>query len=593
MVIDEFAALVAEQPEFIHALVGVAQRGRSLGVHLLLATQRPHGVISDDIRANTDLRIALRLQDQADAMDVVGDRSPATLPRTVPGRAVVRLGADEHVVFQTAQLGRDEMTALVDIVVEAATDSGVESPAAPWLPPLPTRLGHLDIPRDALGLCDDPDHQRRTPLRWSPPDGDVLVVGSPGSGRSSALRLLATQALEHPAAHVYALSAHDRVDLVPHGRPRALSIDVRDRERVSRLLHRLRDVDTPRPGTSPTTLVIDDLEDVRRALDEPDAAAEYDALDAVLANPHLRIVVSAQRAGAVPAPLVARCAHRWVLHLHDPHDAMSLGVAAAAVPAATPGRALVLPEGLEAQLASPGRRPTRHQRADGPAIEPIDPLEPVVDAAILPRGSRGADGDLWSIGLDAATGAPLLLDVPDGEHVIVLGPARSGRSTALTRLATTWRTAHPNGRVLAVVPRRSGFDRSVADECGQRDDVERFVAAAADPRTTSTPCSWSTTPNSWTIRPAGWRPSSPRGAPASRSSPQRVRTRSARHMATGRQSCDAAGSASSPPVATTPTGTCSAWCCRAARRFAHARDWCGWWTGVRRAWPNWRRIRVS
>ena len=63
VVIDEFAALVTEQPDFLHALVGIAQRGRSLGVHLILATQRPSGVISDDIRANTNLRLALRLHD--------------------------------------------------------------------------------------------------------------------------------------------------------------------------------------------------------------------------------------------------------------------------------------------------------------------------------------------------------------------------------------------------------------------------------------------------------------------------------------------------------------------------------------------------
>ncbi|MDQ3351404.1 MAG: FtsK/SpoIIIE domain-containing protein, partial [Actinomycetota bacterium] len=61
VVIDEFAALAAELPGFLTSLVAIAQRGRSLGVHLVLATQRPAGVVSDDIRANTNLRIALRL----------------------------------------------------------------------------------------------------------------------------------------------------------------------------------------------------------------------------------------------------------------------------------------------------------------------------------------------------------------------------------------------------------------------------------------------------------------------------------------------------------------------------------------------------
>ena len=103
VVIDEFAALVSEQPDFLHALVGIAQRGRSLGVHLILATQRPSGVISDDIRANTNLRLALRLHDTADALDVVGDHTPASIHRGLAGRAVMRLGPDEVLTFQTAR----------------------------------------------------------------------------------------------------------------------------------------------------------------------------------------------------------------------------------------------------------------------------------------------------------------------------------------------------------------------------------------------------------------------------------------------------------------------------------------------------------
>ena len=62
------------------ALVGIAQRGRSLGIHLVLATQRPAGVVSDDIRANTNLRLALRLHDPVDARDVVGDDCPGDVP---------------------------------------------------------------------------------------------------------------------------------------------------------------------------------------------------------------------------------------------------------------------------------------------------------------------------------------------------------------------------------------------------------------------------------------------------------------------------------------------------------------------------------
>ena len=102
VVVDELATLAHDLPEFVPSLVGVAQRGRSLGVHLVLATQRPAGAISDDIRANTNLRIALRVQDVADAVDVVGVPDAASLPRQRPGRAVLRFGPGECVVAQVA-----------------------------------------------------------------------------------------------------------------------------------------------------------------------------------------------------------------------------------------------------------------------------------------------------------------------------------------------------------------------------------------------------------------------------------------------------------------------------------------------------------
>src|SRR5581483_11039702 len=66
IVVDEFAALAEELPQFVHGLVGVAQRGRSLGVHLVLATQRPGRAVSAEIRANTALRVALRMTDAAE-----------------------------------------------------------------------------------------------------------------------------------------------------------------------------------------------------------------------------------------------------------------------------------------------------------------------------------------------------------------------------------------------------------------------------------------------------------------------------------------------------------------------------------------------
>ncbi len=222
---------MGEQPAFLHALVGIAQRGRSLGVHLLLATQRPAGVLSDDIRANTTIRCALRLQDSTDAIDVVGDASAAAIPRRLAGRAVLRLGADPHVTFQSARCtggddGTGELVALARAVRDAHRLTGGELPPRPWCPPLPDDLAD-DDPRlcagddrdrgaaddgdrgsGVVGLVDDPDRQRQLPLQWRPGGGHLLVGGSRGSGVTSTLARLGAAALDlDPTAHLYIVDA--------------------------------------------------------------------------------------------------------------------------------------------------------------------------------------------------------------------------------------------------------------------------------------------------------------------------------------------------------------------------------------------------
>lgn len=105
IVIDEFATLVRDVPEFVNGVIDIAQRGRSLGIHLILATQRPSGVITDAIRANTNIRICLRVTDADDARDVVGTAEPAHIDSSIPGRAYLRIGHRPPVVFQSAYVG--------------------------------------------------------------------------------------------------------------------------------------------------------------------------------------------------------------------------------------------------------------------------------------------------------------------------------------------------------------------------------------------------------------------------------------------------------------------------------------------------------
>ena len=105
IVIDEFAALVAELPDFVTGLVDIARRGRSLGVHLILATQRPAGVVSAEIKSNTNLRIALRVTDAQDSQDVIESGDAATISKSTPGRAYARLGHSSLLAFQSSRVG--------------------------------------------------------------------------------------------------------------------------------------------------------------------------------------------------------------------------------------------------------------------------------------------------------------------------------------------------------------------------------------------------------------------------------------------------------------------------------------------------------
>ncbi|CUU55007.1 DNA segregation ATPase FtsK/SpoIIIE, S-DNA-T family [Parafrankia irregularis] len=105
VIVDEFATLVEEVPDFVPGLVGIGMRGRSLGIHLILATQRPAGVVTPDLRANVNLRICLRVTSGEDSTDVIGVPDAAQLSSAQPGRAYLRTGHRELALFQAARVG--------------------------------------------------------------------------------------------------------------------------------------------------------------------------------------------------------------------------------------------------------------------------------------------------------------------------------------------------------------------------------------------------------------------------------------------------------------------------------------------------------
>jgi DNA segregation ATPase FtsK/SpoIIIE, S-DNA-T family len=468
VVVDEFAALVAEQPTFLSSLVGVAQRGRSLGVHLILATQRPAGVISDDIRANTNLRIALRLHDAADAQDVLGDSGPSMIGRGQAGRAMMRLGPDEIITFQTASCTvGDDHDRLLSAIQVAAQRCEIAAPRRPWLPDLPARLvADAAWPVDQVGVVDDPDLQAQPALRVEGAAGHLLISGAPGMGATSALITLANA--DTSGAEQYLIDASSGVS------PQRTAGDITvvrlgERELLSKLLHRL-DQRTRQVGANgPPLLLIDGLDLLRADLDDPASFADLDLLDRLLVVPPtvLRVVATCRRAAGLSAAVQAAFPQRWMLHTTDMDEAAALGATRSALnlPAA-PGRLLDVRSGLHAQLVAPDARPPRRQPALSAA--PLRCVPTQVHPCDLPKATWLDETLHAPIGLSFVADEPMMLQIPDGEHVVVLGPARSGKTLALRRLAEAWREQHGTGRIVVVQPRQ------------QNRPAARALAAIAD-----------------------------------------------------------------------------------------------------------------
>ncbi|WP_454150886.1 FtsK/SpoIIIE domain-containing protein [Microbacterium lacticum] len=415
IVIDEFAALVGEVPEFVDGVVDIAQRGRSLGIHLVMATQRPAGVIKDNLRANTNLRIGLRMADEADSQDVLGiDRAVRFDPDT-PGRAAAKLGAGRVSDFQTAYVGgrsthgrsieidvrefpfatgaswstltpstggneyRD-IDRLVDTIRRAADALQLRAPRRPWLDPLSPVVDLSALPPTdgiALGIADIPARQHQSPFVLDlDAVGSVAVFGTGGTGKSTLLRTIAVAAskAENPA-WLYAIDSTEALGALAALPNCGAVISLTDRERVARLFARLEEHVSVRgkllaaanaatvaeynrrqPQGLPRVLVMIDSMAAFRAEYEFDAAGRlFDGFTQLVAAGRqvgIHFVLTADRQAAIPQALLASIQERIVLRMASPAEFEMLGVPRGMLDDVAPGRGYA--HGQEVQFALPG-----------------------------------------------------------------------------------------------------------------------------------------------------------------------------------------------------------------------------------------------
>ncbi len=197
IVVDEFAALLQEHAELGSVFTDIAARGRALGMHLIIGTQRASGVIRDALATNCPLRLSLRVSDAADSRTVLGSDAAADLPGGVGSRGIVLVRRPQD---GDPRPGRVALTGPADLRRVSTRWSDAARSRSPWLPALPTLLPLDDVAREAaagelvLGRADDPANQRQ-PLEVIRPGTDrgLVLLGAPGSGRTSALRCLRTQ----------------------------------------------------------------------------------------------------------------------------------------------------------------------------------------------------------------------------------------------------------------------------------------------------------------------------------------------------------------------------------------------------------------
>ena len=254
IIIDEFAELKREEPEFMKELISVAQVGRSLGVHLILATQKPGGTVDDNIWSNSKFRLCLRVQDRQDSSDMLHKPDAAFI--TQAGRGYLQVGNDEiFELFQSGYSGavyeedsgrrsqsaemltrtgkaeliggrrrktekkggdnirqKTQLEAVIEYLDKTAQESGYGRTTRLWLPVLKREIYLSELegyPESCYqdhsfkpmphkweleafaGLLDDPRGQAQKPLKISfSRDGHHAVCGAAVSGKSTFLQTL-------------------------------------------------------------------------------------------------------------------------------------------------------------------------------------------------------------------------------------------------------------------------------------------------------------------------------------------------------------------------------------------------------------------
>ncbi len=514
VIVDEFSELLAQQPEFIDVFVAIGRLGRSLGMHLLLASQRIEEGRLRGLDAHLSYRICLRTLSASESRLSIGVPDAYELPGE-PGAAYLKIAAAEPIRFQSTYVsgriapaapmgavatgpmvftaapvgptvqacdGTGSGVSVADALLDSLTGHG---PAAHqiWLPPLvesPTLHAVLAQPRSGgdlmvpIGLADNTFEQYRGPLvlNLAGSAGNIAIVGGPQSGKSTLLRTVVTAlALEHDAGRVafYCLDVGGG-GLAPLAELPQVGVVAgrHDADLVRRTVAEIGAVLRRRQRGGPgredrfgdVFLVVDGWHAIRQDFDGLEQAITTIAAEGLSHGVH--VALAATRWADIRPALKDQIGSRIELRLGDPADSEIDRRRARNVPPGCPGRGLS-PDGLPFVAALPVGPPgisigevigARYGDRRAPTIRL---LPNHIDHDGVLAGIAEPPTAALVIGIDEQSLAAVAIDIEREPHLLVLGDAQSGKTAALRVLCREiLRTTSPaQAQLFLVDPRRS------------------------------------------------------------------------------------------------------------------------------------------
>ncbi|CDO09839.1 type VII secretion protein EccCb [Mycolicibacterium cosmeticum] len=486
IVVDEFSELLSQQPDFADLFVAIGRVGRSLGMHLLLASQRFDEGRMRGLDTHLSYRVCLRTFSTGESRAVLGIPDAYQLP-AAPGAAYLRTPTGETVRFHTAYVSgpvaapvRTPAAAVRPFTAAPVPDRSASTPGrrstlldtvldrmaghgAPahrvWLPPLKESpslgdllrahgAGPLRVP---VGLVDNPFAQRHDALLidLTGATGHAAVVGATRSGKSTALCsiVLALAATHHPGeVQCYLLDFGGgglaSLEALPHTGVYAGRADTELARRAVRHLHdllRRREANGP-DDQGEVFLVVDGWAAMRQVCDGGDGLE--DAITALAAQglAHgIHVVIAASRWAELRPALKDQLGTRIELRLGEPTESEMDRKRARLLADRGPGACLTR-DGLFSLIA----RPTLFGLDTGAAVQALrvrhgDVAAPRIE--VLPAKLTWPDGapppataGVVPIGIGESAMHTVTIDFAEHQHLIVLGDIGCGKTAALRTL---------------------------------------------------------------------------------------------------------------------------------------------------------------